>query len=312
MKTMLAGGRPRNAGLGLALALSATLLGACGGGGSSGSLPLVVPPAQPGPTAQINGSNYLDAAAVGSVGRSRALELASLIDFSFLVAASTNFASTVFPCGGGGSWTLTVTSPSANTGTPTNCNLGAILLPSGSIAVTNLEYLSSGTPPRSELSRGTYRVLDLVARALPGDGVNQSYGADLQAVRQAASSVTLTGQFSVVRLNRTDSYPNASLGVSKLGNALVSTGMRFDISTPRFPAGPLRLSTQEGSTPSLRVDAPDGSNVRVATLVAATSGSPAQLRFEVYPNAAATTPSVTQTLAENDPQVVAAVTRALQ
>jgi hypothetical protein len=294
------------------LAFGVLVLGGCGGGGSSGSLPLVVPPAPPAPTAQINGSNYLDAAAVGSVGRSRALELASLIDFSFSVAASTNFTSAVFPCGAGGTWTVTVSSASANTGAPANCNLGTILLSSGSIAGSNLEYALSGTPPRNELSRGTYRVLDLVSRALPGDGINQTYGADLQVARQSASSVNLTGQFSVLRLGRPDSYPNANLAVTKVGNTVVSTGFRYDINSPRFSSGPLRASTQEGSTPSLRVDAPDGSNVRVATVTAATASTPAQLRFEVFANATTTTPSVTQTLAENDPQVVAAITRALQ
>jgi hypothetical protein len=295
-----------------AWALSALLLSACGGGGSSGTLPQVLPPAPPAPTAQINGSNYLDAAAVGSVGRSRALELASLIDFSFSIAASTNFSSAVFPCGGGGTWTLTVSSASTNAGVPADCNLGSILLGSGSIAVSDLQIVASGTPPRSELSRGTYRVLDLVTRALPGDGVNQRHSANLEAARLGTTGVTLTGQFSTLRLNRSDSYPNASVSVAKQNNTVVSTGMVFDISTPRFSITPLRASTQEGSTPSLRVAAPDGSNVRVTTVAAATASAPAQLRFEVYANATTTTPSVTQTLAENDPQVAAAITRALQ
>jgi hypothetical protein len=294
------------------LAFSVMLLGGCGGGGSSGSLPLVVPPAPPAPTAQINGSNYLDAAAVGSVGRGRALELAGLLDFSFTLGVSSNFTTANFNCPSGGTVTLTVASVSSNTTAPNNCNLGVALLKSGSIQVSNLEVVVSGTPPRTDLSRGTYRVLDFVTRVLPGDGVDQAYNASVQANRQADASVSLSGSFTVLRSSRTDSYSTLTLSIARPGGQFTSTGATFDIATPRFAIQPLRTVADESATRVLRVSAPDGSNVKVTTVSAASGSTPAQLRFEVFANATTTTPSVTQTLAENDPQVVAAINRALQ
>jgi hypothetical protein len=93
---------------------------------------------------------------------------------------------------------------------------------------------------------------------------------------------------------------------------VTSTGTSFEVSSPRFAIQPLRVTAEEGLSRVLRVSAPDGSNVRATTVAAANATTPAQVRFEVYANATTTTPSVTQTLAENDPQVAAAITRALQ
>lgn len=296
-----------------AWALSALLLGACGGGGSSGTVPLVVPPAPPAPTAQINGSNYLDAAAVGSVGRSRALELASLLDFSFSLAVQSNFTTATFNCPSGGTLALAVADSATNTTTANNCNLGTALLRSGAIQVSNLAIISSGgTPPRTDLSRGTFRVLDFVTRALPGDGIDQTYNASLQADRQADASVTIAGTSTVLRNGRSDSYAAVRINVAKPSGQVTSTGTSFDVSSPRFSVQPLRVTAEEGLSRVLRVSAPDGSNVRATTVAAANATTPAQVRFEVYANATAPAPSVTQTLAENDPQVVAAITRALQ
>lgn len=300
-----------------AAAVAAGLLGllaACGGGGSSGLPPLVVPPAPPAPSAQINGSNYLDAAAIGTVGRNRALELASQLDLSFSLGLISNFTSANFGCPSGGTAALVATSSTANTVTFTNCSYPAALFKSGSIAVSNLETISTGTPPSVvlSLSRGDYRVLDLVTRALPGDGVDQTYNATVQANRQSDSSVTLAGLFSVLRNGRTDNYAGLTLNVNKPGGAIVATGMSFDASSPRFSVQPLRVSSVEGTNLSVRVAAPDTSYVRATVITPAAGTTPAQLRLEVFPSGTATTPTVSQTYADNDPLLLAAIGRALQ
>lgn len=291
-----------------------SLLAACGGGGSSGVPPLVLPPAPPAPSAQINGSNYLDAAAIGTVGRNRALELASQLDLSFALGVISNFTSANFGCPSGGTAALVATSSTANTVTFTNCSYPPALFKSGSIAVTNLETITTGTPPNAvlSLSRGDYRVLDLVTRALPGDGVDQTYNATAQANRQSDSSVTLTGLFSVLRNGRTDNYAGLTLNVNKPGGAIVATGMSFDASSPRFSVQPLRVSSVEGANLSVRVAAPDTSYVRATVITPAAGTTPAQLRFEVFPSGTATSPSVSQTYADNDPLLLAAIGRALQ
>jgi hypothetical protein len=296
--------------------LSFGLLSACGGGGT-GSPPLVLPPAPPAPpapTAQINGSNYLDAAAIGTVGRNRALELAGQLDLSFSLGLISNFTSANFGCPSGGTAALIWTSRSANTLTFTDCSYPAMLFKSGSIAVSNLETITSGTPPNAvlSLSRGTYRVLDLVTRALPGDGVDQTYNASVEAARQTDTSVTLTGLFGVLRNGRTDGYAGLTLNVNKPAGTIVATGMSFEASSPRFPVQPLRVTSSEGTNLSVRVAAPDTSYVRVTVITPAAGTSPAQLRFEVFATGTATSPTVSQTYADNDPQLLAAVGRALQ
>ena len=75
--------------------------------------------------------------------------------------------------------------------------------------------------------------------------------------------------------------------------------------SPRFAVQPLSVT---GNINAIQVSAPDPSNV---TATDATSGATVALRFDVR-TAPGATPTVTQTLTENDPQVQAAVARALQ
>jgi hypothetical protein len=72
------------------------------------------------------------------------------------------------------------------------------------------------------------------------------------------------------------------------------------------------VTSSEGTNLSVRVAAPDTSYVRVTVITPAAGTSPAQLRFEVFATGTATSPTVSQTYADNDPQLLAAVGRALQ
>lgn len=287
-----------------AILLTGLALAACGGGGSSGSAPAPVPPAAT--NVQINASNYLDAAAVGSVGRGRAIELASLLDFSFALAVQGNFGPGSVSCIGGGTLQLAVTSPSSNTMLADNCGLSAALLKSGTIRVSGLETVTSGAPPVTNLVRGDYAVQNFVTRFDPVDAIDQTYNASVQAARQPDTSITITGPFSVVRHSRADDYAALVINITKPGGRLTATGLSFEVSTPRFSIAPLRVTASEGTPRVLRVTAPDGSYVKVTSL--ATSGS----LYEVFASATATTPAVAQTLSESDPLVTAALARALR
>lgn len=309
MKANRSGHRIAHHGRCVVLACAALFLVACGGGGgSSGSAPQTAPPTT---AAQINSSNYLLAAAIGLIGRNRAIDLATQIDLSFLVGLERGFASGSYTCPGGGTAELTASSASANTLAFSNCSVSPAIYKSGSIAVTGLQTTTVGTPPNTSilLSQGTYRITELVTRSLGGDGVDQTFNAALVAQRQADSSALITGIFSVLRNGRTDAYVNLSENAFKSGGSIVSLGMSFDVSSPRLAVQPLRVVTAEGATPSVRVAAPDGSYVRMTYL---SLTPPAQIRFELFPNATAASPSVSQTLTETDPAVIAAVIAALQ
>ena len=144
-----------------------------------------------------------------------------------------------------------------------------------------------------------YRILD--------DTVTETVNGTVSVQRRADLSIAATGAFSALRNGRADSYTNIA-GQSTVPD---STGtvdvasVSFAVASPRFAAQPLSVTIN--STGGV-ISAPDTSNV---TATDASSGTTLALRFDVRVTPGAT-PSVTQTLTENDPLVLAAFQRALQ
>lgn len=283
-----------------AACLTATLA-ACGGGGDGTP---AAPPATPSPTsAQINGTNYLDAFAVGSLGAVRILLIAEAIDSAFEAVIDSNDVPGTYPCAAGGTLTLTK-SGAARTLSVNNCNDGVVLYVSGSLTSPNAVAGTFGNV--TLLLSGDFTMTNVVYRVLD-DTVTESINGTVNVQRRPDLSVSATGAFTALRNGRADSYGNivAQSTVPDASGAVDVANFSFAVISPRFTVQPLAVAAN--STGGV-VTAPDGSNVRAAD---ASSGTTLALAFEVR-TAPGATPTVTQTLTENDPQVLAAFERALQ
>jgi hypothetical protein len=284
----------------LAAATLAALLAACGGD----STPAPAQPGTPPPpsVAQINGTNYLDAFAVGSLGGVRLLYVADAVDSAFAVVVEANDAPGTYACDAGGTVTF-VKAGAARTLTVNNCNDGVMTYVSGTLSSPNAVAGTFGS--LMLLQSGDFTASNVVYR-LNGDAVNDTLNGTFNMQRRTNLSIVATGAFTVQRNGRTDTYsavraestpPDAS------GMVDISL-MSYSVTSPRFPV-PLAVT---GNETSLVASAPDTSSV---TAKDASSGTTFALTFEVRSSPTAA-PSVTQTLTATDPQLVAAMARALQ
>jgi hypothetical protein len=273
----------------------------CGGGDDSPALPTT--PTTPPANLQINGTNYLDAFAVSSLGAVRILLIADAIDSAFEAVIDSNDVPGTYPCAAGGTLTLTKNG-TARTLTVNNCNDGFVLYVSGSLTSPNAVAQTFGSV--TLLLSGDFTMSNVVYRILD-DTVTETINGAVNVQRRADLSITATGAFSALRNGRADNYGNIT-GQSTIpdaSGAVDVANFSFSVNSPRFTAQPLSVTI--GSSGGV-VTAPDTSNV---TATDASSGTTLALRFDVR-SAPGATPSVTQTLTENDPQVLAAFERALQ
>lgn len=280
----------------------ALVLSACGGGGGGDSTPNPNP--NPTPTTyQVNGTNYLDAFAVGSLGGVRIMLIADAIDSAFEAVIDANDVPGTYPCAAGGTLTLTK-SGAVRTLTVDNCNDGFVLYVSGSLTTPNAVAGTFGNA--TLLLSGDFTMSNVVYRMFD-DTVSETINGNVSVQRRADLSVAATGAFSALRNGRVDSYTNIvgqSTTPDSSGEVEVAS-FSFAVSSPRFTAQPLAVAINaNGGT----VTAPDASSV---TATDASSGPTIALRFDVR-TAPGAAPTVTQTLTVDDPQVVAAFTRALQ
>jgi hypothetical protein len=276
-------------------------LAACGG--DDAPAPATTAPApQPPVAAQINGSNYLDAFAVGSLGGVRLLLIADAIDTAFNAVIAANDVPGTYPCAAGGSVTL-AKAGAARTLTVNNCNDGVMLYVSGVLASPNAVAASFGA--QTLLLSGDFTLTAIVYR-MPGDTISETINGSFGMQRRSDLSIAASGAFTAARNGRADSYTNVRADSTKPdANGVVDAAlMSYAVSSPRF-AAPLSIT---GDETTLVVAAPDTSNV---TAKDASSGTTLALTFEVRATSGGAA-SVTQTLTATDPLLVAAMTRALQ
>lgn len=274
-------------------------LSACGGDDS----PAPAPPAPPPPaTAQINGSNYLDAFAVGSLGGVRLLLIADAIDTAFNAVIAANDMPGTYSCAAGGTMTL-AKAGAARTVTFNNCDDGAMVYVSGALVSPNAVAGTFGT--QTLLLSGDFTLTTVVYR-MAGDSVSETINGSFGMQRRTDLSIAASGAFTALRNGRTDSYTSISVESTKpdATGAVDAALMNYAVNSPRF-AVPLSVT---GNETTLVVRAQDTSNV---TAKDASSGTTLALTFEVRatPIGDAT---VTQTLTATDPLLVAAMARALQ
>jgi hypothetical protein len=275
---------------------------ACGGGGDAAPTPAPAP-APPPAIAQINGNNYLDAFSVGLLGSVRILLIGEAIDSAFEAVVDSNDMPGTYPCAAGGTLTLTK-SGATRTLSVNNCNDGLVLYVSGSLTSPNAVAGTFGNVML--LLSGDFTMDNVVYRVLD-DTVTETINGTVNVQRRTDLSVAATGAFSALRNGRADNYSNiaAQSTTPDVNGDVDVANFSFAVSSPRFTAQPLTVVVNSGGGV---VTAPDASNV---TATDASSGTTVALRFDVR-NAAGAAPSVTQTLTENDPQVLAAFERALQ
>jgi archaellum component FlaG (FlaF/FlaG flagellin family) len=288
------------------VAMLVGLLSACGGGGDDA--PPAQPPTQP-PTpaiAQINGTNYLDAYAVTYIGVLRIEFLAYIIDSAFEVVIDVDDIPGTYQCVAGGSLTL-VKNGASRTITANNCSDGSNVFISGSVSSPNATASQFGNLVL--LDAGDFVLSNAVYRRV-GDSVTETANGNIRVQRRADLSFAGSGQFSVLRNGRADQYANVSVTTVPATSAngpIELTSGSMSLSSPRFTAQPLAVAGSDAAQ-NISVRAPDGSRV-VTTDVS--SGTTDAFKFDVFA-ANASSPTVTQTLALNDPLWQAAVQRALQ
>jgi len=278
--------------------LAAALI-SCGGDDAPGpTSPAPLPPA----TAQINGSNYLDAFAVGSLGGVRLLMIADAVDAAFNAVIAANDLPGTYPCAAGGTITL-ARSGAARTVTVNNCNDGAMIYVSGVLASPNAMAGTFGSV--TLLLSGDFTLTNLVYRAV-GDLVNESSSGDFSMQRRTDLSIVASGGFTTLRNGRTDTYASVRVESTRpdAAGAVDAALLAYSVNSPRF-AVPLSVN---GNATTLVATAPDTSNV---TARDASSGTTLALTFEVRSTPGGAS-SVTQTLTATDPLLVAAMVRALQ
>jgi hypothetical protein len=277
--------------------MAATLV-ACGGDSAPAPNPTPPPPA----TAQINGSNYLDAFAVGSLGAVRLLTIAEGIDSAFELVIKANDVPGTYACDFGGTVTFTK-SGAARSLTVNNCNDGMSLYVSGTLASPNAVTATFGS--LTLLQSGDFTFTNFVYR-MSGDTVNETLNGAFSMQRRQNLSITGSGQFTDLRNGRLDSYSavQAESTVPDASGTVDFAVANYGVNSPRFGT-PLVVTSNQST---IVVSAPDTSNV---TAKDASSGTTMALAFEVRATPTSA-PSVTQTLVATDPQVVAAFARALQ
>ena len=269
-----------------ALAVGAAL-SACGGGHDV-SAPIPTPA-----TAQVNVANHLDAAAVGKLAANRILEW--LLDAS--VRTTERFLSPgVENCSTGGTATVSVIGDVRKI-VYSACQGGQHIAVSGSVSISGAVFDAQGKLQASDVA-----IVDLAYQSPSTQGVTEVMNGSSSYRTLSAGFVDLTGQVTVTRNARTDSYTKIS---SRLTTNGVLEKLTVAVDSPRFPYGPLQVTDTDTWTV---VIAPDGSRLAMTDVLSASSIG---LRFDLRLTEAQA-PYYTRTLSSDDPLLKEAVLRAMK
>jgi hypothetical protein len=265
----------------------------------------------------VNSTNFLDAYWIGGVAKIRILGVAEFIDSSFDFVVAVNDTAGTYPCPAGGSVTFARSTTQISvirTLTFANCDFGSelpVVVKSGSVtspdAVARFFTAAGGTL----LQSGHFQFTDLVYATTdtgsPGFGADDRITSGVVSFERSGTdlSVMSSGFLNFTRNGRTDQYAAISIhtnpGITTGGAVDIVSGS-LNITTPRFASSILAVS---GDATTLSVSGSDQSFV--SGTVAAGPG----ITYQVF-TAPATAAVLTQTLANSDTAVQAAVARALQ
>ena len=286
-----------------ALALAATLA-ACGSGSFDSSTGGGAAPSFP-TAPQIDGNNYLDAFGVTSIAFARTDLLLGATDTAFAAALALQGQPGAYACLRGGS--IVLTRPGNNYRFEfAGCDDGQHLYETGALEATSLS--AGDFSGRTQLAAGDFSLVNFgYYIAYPKDSAAETANGTVTVRRSAELSRTISGQFSVLRLGRADNYTDLSLGRSAPdanGNTRPALGL-VRIQSPRFPVQPLEVGV---TFTAVVARAPDGSYLEVSD---ASSGSSATYLMRLF-RGAGDTAQQNKTWPANDPQIKAALERALQ
>ncbi|MEF9995386.1 MAG: hypothetical protein RR784_02225 [Burkholderiaceae bacterium] len=287
------------------LALAATLA-ACGGGSFDSSPGGVTPPTLP-TAPQIDSSNYLLAFGVTSVALARADLLQDATDTAFAAALSLNFQAGTFACAKRGSIAVALIGNGLRFEF-SGCDDGRHVYDSGVLEASALK--SGSFSGQTLLTFGEFTAVNfgyfIAYPVKPDEPTEVAHGA--VTVRRAADlSRALSGQFSVLRLGRADTYTDLALGRSAPdanGNTRPALG-QVRIDSPRFPFQPLEAGV---TFTAIIARAPDGSYLEVTD---ASAGTAAAYLMRIY-RGAGDTAQLSQSWGINDQPIKDALAAALK
>lgn len=269
------------------------LVAGCGGNGDSAPVANTPAPSQDAGTskaAQIDGTNYLDAFAIGTVAVSR------VVDVAHIMGIVSYGASPLEPPGaqdcraiGALQYHDMVYSEHESADRP--CVSGSVELRSGIF----------------EIGQGDLTAVSNVMWRRPPSPMVQEIGGQIGFNKSADGSATVVGWFFAVRDEGFADYAQVSVSVLPAtgGNAAKASAGSLQVRAAPFAPHWLTTAASDSGT-KVSVIAPDGTRV-VVTEVA--GGTTSARRFEVF-DAGGPAPVVMQTLSMDDPLVTAAIARA--
>jgi hypothetical protein len=244
-------------------------------------------------TAQVNEANHLDASAVGKLAANRILEW--LLNAS--VPTIESFLNPgVEACSAGGNATVSITSDVRKI-VFSACQVGQHIAVSGTVSVSGAVFDAQGKLQASDVA-----IVDLAYQSPSTQGVTEVMNGSSSYRTLSSGFVDLTGQVTVTRNERIDTY-------TKISSRLTTNGalekLTVAVDSPRFPYGPLQVTDTDTSTV---VIAPDGSRLAITNVLSASSVG---LRFDLRLTEALT-PYFTRMLGSEDPLLQEAVLGAMK
>lgn len=218
------------------LALASVLAACGGGGGSSGSSNSGAgTPSTPTPiAATINEGNYLNAVALTGLAADRLDDVNTMIAYLYSAVIATQGLTGSYPCPLGGSVNVGLQG-SSYTFTAQGCRFASYTVQSGTITATGAS---------ASLVNGVYYLMggnfaftdvDYLSQAQAG---NQVMNGQFKLVRNGDLSLDASGQASVRRNGRTDTYTQLQVrtGTPDTRTHEVQIDkLAFRLETPRFP-----------------------------------------------------------------------------
>jgi hypothetical protein len=312
----------------VATATSVVLLSACGGGGDSPTpspAPAPTPSPSPSPTpspsplpspspsptpapAQISSTNYLNPYWLALIAGQRIEITSEIIDVMFSAFVASGDTSGSVNCSGGGSVSITKSGAARSLTVPAGvtCVEGDVtLFQNSAVSSPDAQFSGVGTVV---LTSGTFNFSNVSYRSArdPVPTTETLNGQAAVVFNSSNGRFTATGSLSFLRNAKTDAYTgiNAITTAADPSGVVTLESATLSIGTPRFATALVATGSLAGS--SIVVSAPDGSNVTGVT----GSGTPTSRTYTLRSTAGGA-PVASQTLADTDPAVQAALANAL-
>lgn len=308
-------------------ATSAMLLSACGGGGDTpppASAPAPTPTPSPSPTpsptptptptpppatAQVNSTNYLNPYWLALIAGQRIEITSEIIDVLFSAFVSTGDTSGSVSCSGGGSVSITKSGATRTMTVPAGVTCvegGVTLFQNASVSSPDAQFVAGAGSV--VLTSGSFNFSNVSFRSTrdPVPTTETLNGQAVLAFNSSTGRFSATGSLSFVRNAKTDAYTNiaAVTTAANSSGAVTLESATLTITTPRF--GQVLSANGNVASSTIVVSAPDGSNVTGVT----GSGTPTSRTYTLRSSAGGAAVA-SQTLADTDPAVQAALTNAL-